>query len=101
MQTDLGDNVWYDVAWAQWAVVAGQGNFLICGGVAGANAFQQTRAVGAAPGSSGSNQCPLGGRIRFVGKWTGSSSSSSSSPGGLVAIGQVSITVRYKVLGLR
>lgn len=101
LQTDLGDGVFFDIAWVQWSVVAAGGNFLISGGVAGANAFQQTRAVGSAPGSSGSNQCPFGARFRFVGKWSGGSSSSSSSPGGLAPVGQVSVSIKYKVLGLR
>jgi hypothetical protein len=98
MQTDLGDNVWIDVA---GIVTSTGGTFLLSGGVSGANAFQQTRPVGTAPTSNFSNQFTLGGRIRFVGKWSqGSSSSSSSSSSGAIA-SAVSCTIRYKMLGLR
>lgn len=104
LQTDLGDGVWIDVAWILWAGLSGSATFLLCGGVAGANAFQQSRAAGTSPGSNGSNQMPLGGRIRFVGKSvvTGTSPSPSPSPSpGPPAVAGVQATISYKLLGLR
>ncbi len=101
MQTDLaGNGIWVDVAWCLWTGLAGQATFVLSGGVAGANAFQQSRAPGTAPGSNGSNQIPLGGRVRFVGKaiiGSGSSVSSSTS----LSIGRVTASIFYKLLGLR
>ncbi len=99
MQTRLADGTWFDVAWCLWTGTQGQASFWLSSGVAGANAFQQSRAVGTAPSSSGSNQCCLGGQVRFVGKSTlGASSSSSSSPGQPL---QVTVTITAKLLGLR
>lgn len=107
LQTDFGDGVWIDVAWLAWTGISGSATFLLAGGVAGANSFQQTRASGTAPSpTNSSNQIPLGGRIRFVGKSTvntsSSSSSSSSSSGGPAALTPgVLATIRFKLLGLR
>jgi len=99
MQTCLADGTWFDVAWCLWTGTQGSASFLLSGGVAGANAFQQSRASGTAPSSNGSNQCTLGGQIRFVGKSTlGASSSSSSSSGPPL---QVTVTICLKLLGLR
>lgn len=98
LQTDLGDGVWFDLAWCVWSALTGSANFLLSAGATGANAFQQTRAVGTAPASNGSNQCPLGGRIRFVGKSSlTQSSSSSGSPGNP----GVTVTIKYKLTPLR
>lgn len=90
-QTDLGDGVWLDVAWCLCTATSGTVTFLLSAGVAGAGVFQQTRAAGTAPGSSGANQCVLGGRIRFVGKAT---FTNGTSP-------KVTVTIRYRLLGLR
>lgn len=101
MQTDLGDGNWIDVAWIVWTGLSGSAVFALSGGVAGSNGLQQTRAAGTAPSSNGSNQIPLGGRVRFVGKATltlSGSSGSSISPG---LEGQVTASIRYKLLGLR
>lgn len=100
-QTDMGDGVWIDVAWLVWTATTPQtAIFALSGGVAGANSFQQTRAAGTAPASNGANQIPLGGRLRFVGKASlTSSGSSSSSSGG--AIPGVTATITVKQLGLR
>src|SRR5437016_3757201 len=68
LQTDMGDGMWYDAAWGISTITTGNANFLLSAGVGGANSLQQTRAAGTAPSSNGSNQFPLGGRIRFVGK---------------------------------
>lgn len=103
LQTDLGDGAWYDLAWCLWTGVAGSANFLLAAGIAGANSVQQTRQSGTAPASSGSIQAPLGGRIRFVGKTsisTGSSSVRSSSSGLPASVQQVVCTIQYKLLGL-
>jgi hypothetical protein len=91
MQGDLGDGVYVDLAWAVWTGTSGAATFLLAAGVAGAAGFQQTRAAGTAPASSGSNQCPVPGRIRFVGRavLTG-----GSSPA-------VTATIKYRELGLR
>lgn len=102
LQTDLGDGVWYDLAWCLWLGTSGSKNFLLAAGMDGANAVQQTRDAGTAPASSDSVQVPLGGRIRFVGKSSissGSGDSSSSSSAGDVQ--QVTCSIRYKILGLR
>ena len=100
LQTDLGDGKWVDVAWVVWTATTGTAVFAMGGGVAGANAFQQTRAIGTAPGSSGSNQIPLGGRLRFTGKASLGASASSSPPNsGVNAV--VTVTVTYKLMGLK
>lgn len=70
-QTDLGDGNWVDLAWVVWAGASNTSEvFLLSAGGVGAmnNAVDQSRAVGTAPASTGSIVCPLGGRIRFVGK---------------------------------
>jgi len=100
LQTDLGDGKWIDVAWIRSTAIAGPDLFLLSGGVAGANAFQQTRLVGTAPIGHGSNQFPLGGRIRFVGKSTAVTQAASSASGGVLPPG-ILCTIRYKLLGLR
>lgn len=101
MQTDLGDGVWVDVAWCVAATngISKPRTFTLAGGSAGANAFEQTRAVGQfpTPQANGSNQIPLGGRIRFVGKGI-LSGGSSSSPG---RTANVIVNITYKLLGLR
>ena len=106
MQTDLGDGNWVDVAWCTWTGTTGSAVFVLSGGVSGANSYQNSRPTGTAPTPlQGSNQIPLGGRIRFVGKasvTTGSSSSSarsSSSSSGTVT--GILATILYKQLGLR
>ena len=101
LQTRLRDtDVWVDVAWCVWTGTAGQAIFILSGGVAGANAVQNTRASGTAPGSNGSNQIPLGGQIRIVGKSTLGSQNPSSSPF-QAAPQQVTATIAVKLLGLR
>ncbi len=97
MQTDLGDGTWIDVAWLVWNGGQGTATFVLCGGGLGQmnNAFQQVRQVGQIPvvQTVGSNVVPLGGRIRFVGKATlvsGSSSIAGTTP-------QVLTTITYKL----
>lgn len=99
MQTDLGDGVWVDVAWCFWNGTQGSATFVLSGGVAGNNAFQQSRQAGAVPTpqANGSNAMVLGGRIRFVGR-TALSGGSSYSVGGFAG---VLATIRYKLLALR
>ena len=97
LQTDLGDGSWVDVAWCFWSNVTGSARFVLCGGGLGAmnNAFQQSRAEGAAPTpqANGSNACPLGGRVRFSG-YTRMIGGSSSAPGVATV---VSATITYKL----
>lgn len=98
MQTDLGDGVWVDVAWCMYTQKNAPATFVLSGGVAGANAFQQTRVAGSppTPQANGSNQIPLGGRVRFVGKaniYGGSSYVQGAFAG-------VLCTIKYKLLGL-
>jgi hypothetical protein len=99
MQTDLGDGVWIDVAWCFWNGTQGNATFILCGGVAGNNAFQQSRQAGAVPTpqANGSNAMALGGRIRFVGR-SSLSGGSSYIAGGFAG---VKATITYKVLGLK
>lgn len=97
LQTDLGDGVWVDVAWAYWNKADGTATFVLCGGGLGAmnNAFQQARQASAAPAAqaNGSNAVPLGGRCRITGFATtsGGSSSVSGTTAGVLA------TVTYKL----
>lgn len=97
LQTDLGDDTWIDVAWIVWVGGQGTATFVICGGGLGAmnNAFQQSRNAGQppTPQAAGSNAVPLGGRVRFVGKATlvsGSSSIAGTTP-------QVKTDITYKL----
>ncbi len=99
MQMDMGDNVWVDMNWLVSTIGQGTATFVFSNGIAGANTLQQSRNPGQppTPQSNGSNQLALGGRIRFVGKATlisGSSSIAGTTP-------QVLVNIRYKVLGLR
>ena len=97
MQTDLGDGVWVDVAWCFFNSVQAPGTFVLCGGGLGAmnNAFAVSRNSGSAPATqaSGSNQVPLGGRIRFTG-FTRMTGGSSSAPGVSTT---VSATITYRI----
>lgn len=91
MQTDLGDGVWVDVAWIVWTGTSGSAVFALAGGaLASSLAVVQSRAVGTAPGTNGSNQLPLGGRVRFVGK---STFTNGTAPA-------VAATLKYKGTGL-
>ncbi len=113
LQTDLGnvntpvvqgalDKHWIDVAWCVWTGVAGPALFVLSGGVAGANSFQQTRPVGTAPSSSSYNQFPLGGRVRIVGKSTISGTGNSSSSAGLPGVpAGVVVNIRLKLTNPR
>lgn len=98
MQTDMGDGVWVDVAWAVWNATLGKATFVLCGGVIGStsNSFQQTRSLSAMPATqaNGSNAVPLAGRVRFTGfaSATGGSSSVSGTTAGVTA------TIKYKLL---
>lgn len=80
LQTDLGDGTWIDVAWCFFNKVQGSSTFVLCGGGLGAmnNAFQHSRNSNSAPATqaNGSNQFPIGGRVRFTGftRMTGGSS---------------------------
>lgn len=97
MQTDLGDGVWIDVAGIVYTNVNVPGTFLLSGGIAGNNAFQQSRQVGGFPAANFSNAMVMGGRVRFVGKTTltGGSSAAAGVTAGMLA------TVTYKKLTFR
>ena len=99
MQTDLGDDIWVDVAWCLHTNPQVTGRYILSGGVAGANAVTQARQEGAfpQPQANGSNQIPLGGRVRFVGRSV-VVAGSSSAPGIVAA---VNVSIAYKLLGLR
>jgi hypothetical protein len=103
LQTSLDGVTWIDVAWAVWNGTSGTATFVLSGGVAGALAVQQSRQPGTAPTSNGAIQIALGGQIRFVGKasTTQSSSSSSSSPSGPAVIPGVTVSILFKLLGVR
>ena len=92
---------WVDLAWCVWAGTSGSATFLLAAGAFTANAFQQTRAVGTAPASNGSNQCQLPGQLRFVGKATVGAGSSSSSSGAPAVTPAVLATITYRQIGLR
>lgn len=99
MQTDLGDGTWVDMNWCTFNQSDGNGVFVMSNGVAGADTFQQSRQAGSVPSpqSNGSNQLPLGGRVRFVGQTT-TAGGSSAAAGGFAGI---TATIRYKLLPLR
>jgi hypothetical protein len=101
MQTDMGDGVWVDVAWCVYFSSQAPQTFVLCGGGSGTinNAFQQSRNPGQVPQpqANGSNQMPLGGRVRFVGQ-SKLTSGSSSAPGQPTV---VSATIKYRILALR
>lgn len=103
MQMDMFDGVWIDLCWCFWNGKQGTAIFVMSNGIAGANAFQQTRQSGEVPVNSssvqgnGSNQLALGGRIRFVGKAV--TSGGSMAAGGV--LGQISVTIKYRIQSLR
>ena len=99
MQTDWGDGNWFDVCGIVYTNPQAPGYFVLSAGVAGNNAFQQTRQAGSfpTPQTNFSNQMALGGRIRFVGKALISGSSSAVSGG----IWQMAATIRYRFTPLR
>jgi hypothetical protein len=99
LQTSVG-GAWYDVAWATFSALVGSFNCLLTGGAPVGAAVPQSRAAGSPPAGNGANQCVLGGAIRFVGKSSLGTGSSSSS-GGPGAAPQVLCTVRLHVVGLR
>jgi hypothetical protein len=92
LQTDLM-GTWIDLATCTWSDTSGSATFLLCAGApGGACAFRAWRAADVAPqGTESVPNCPLGGRVRFVGKavLTG-----GTSP-------QVTATVNVKLMGLR
>jgi hypothetical protein len=101
LQTDLfGNNVWVDVAGAVFTALTGTGLFVLSSGVPGPLGVQVTRLAGIAPQTTGANGMTLGGRLRFIGKTTLSSGSSSSSSSGSVGF-SCNVTINYKLLGLR
>lgn len=96
LQTDLNDT-WVDLAWLVATHSQGTARWVLCAGGCGTinNSFQQSRGVGAfpTPQTVGSNQAPLGSRIRFVGKATlisGSSSIAGTTP-------QVLANILYRI----
>lgn len=99
MQTDMGDGNWIDVAWCMHTGTQGSATFVLSGGVAGNNAFQQTRQANSPPNpqANGSNAMVLGGRIRFVGRsqFTGGSSYVAGAFVGVLC------TIKFHVLPLR
>ncbi len=101
MQTDCGDGVWIDIAWCTFTSIAPAATlvFLLASSQFGPNAFQQTRASGTAPSSTGSNEMGLLGRVRFVGKVTilGTSSSSMSVSSGTPALPAAGVLVKITV----
>jgi hypothetical protein len=100
-QCDCGDGVWVDIAWLTWTGTAGNATFCLTGGSFTANSLT-TRTAGTAPSPpAGSNQCPLGGRLRFVGKAIVNGSSGTgqpSSPSGQAP--SVACAIKVKLLGL-
>jgi hypothetical protein len=101
LQTDLGDGRWIDLAWCVYTGLT-TATFCLTSAFSVATVFQQTRSAGTAPSSNGSNAVPLGDRIRFIGAaTTSSSSSSSSSSGSPGVIPGVTVTIGYKLVGLR
>ena len=100
MQTDLNsDGTWFDVAWCVHTNKNVTGVYALSGGVAGANSVTQARQAGSfpTPQANGSNQIPLGGRVRFVGK-ADIVGGSSLSPG---IVSGIDVSVTYKLLGLK
>ncbi len=101
MQTDLGDGVWIDVAWAFYSQQqAPETHVLFGGGLGGgAGAFRKSRDANSlpTPQADGSNALPLGGRVRFSGGAI-LASGSSSAPGVSTV---VSVTIKYKLLAPR
>jgi len=93
LQTSVdGGTTWIDVAWCLLTSTSNGSNiFGLSAGSSGSNSFQQSRASGTAPSSNGSQQTPLGGIMRLVGKTTLSGGSSPS----------VTVTANFKLLGLR
>jgi hypothetical protein len=93
MQTNLGAGApWIDAAWCVSTNTANTTETFCLVVIPGSsNSFQQSRAVGTAPGSNGSNQMPMGGKIRFVGKTT---LSGGSTPA-------VKATIVYELVGVR
>lgn len=93
LQTSLdGGTTWIDLAWCLLTETSnGTSIFVLSAGSSGANAFQQTRAAGTAPASNSSQQTPLGGLLRLVGKTTLSGGTSPT----------VKVTASIKQLGLR
>jgi hypothetical protein len=104
MQGDMGDGVWFDMAWINYSTLTPI-NFMLFDGMPTSGVLQQqTRAVGTAPTpTTGSNQMPLPHRVRFIGKANvnaGSSSSSLSS--GVIALTPgVLCNVLYKLVAPR
>ena len=97
LQTDLGDGIWIDVAWCFFSSTQAPGTFVLVGGGAITNnAIELVRNSGSAPAvqANGSNNIPLGGRIRFTGftVMTGGSSSAAGVSTSILA------TITYKIL---
>lgn len=82
---------WIDVAWIKDAALSGTVTYVLSNGLAGANAYQQNRAAGTSPSTSGSQQIPLGGSLRFIGQ--------STLTGGTAPTAKV--TISFKLMGLR
>jgi hypothetical protein len=71
MQSSVDGGVtWFDIAGCLCTALSGSVTFAISCGSAGSLAVQQTRANGTAPSTSGANQLPLGGVVRFTGQQT-------------------------------
>lgn len=96
MQTDLGDGTWIDVAWCFFSSTQAPGTFVLSGGTLAANnAIEHARQSGSAPAAqaNGSNNIPLGGRVRFTGftRMTGGSSSAAG------VSTKVEVTITFKL----
>jgi hypothetical protein len=109
-QGNLGDAFWFDLAWCTFTLLSGTASFLLSIGAFSANAVQQTRTVGTAPTPAlGNVQCTMPDLFRFVGKASVTASSSASpggggkasSPSAAGAIVGVTVSIRFKMLGLR
>jgi hypothetical protein len=88
-QMMLDGQAWIDLVWTGWAGLTGANDsFLLSAGSSGASAFQQSRQANTAPAGSEWNQCPLAGRLRFVGKVV------------ITGGGSVLCSVTYKLLAL-
>jgi len=90
VQQSLDGTNWFDLAWFLTTMTTGTEVWMLSTNSQGANALKQTRAAGAAPGSTGSTTMMMGGLIRFIGK-----TSLPTGPNAVLA------TVLAKFLGLR
>lgn len=101
LQTQLGDGQYIDLSWVTFnAIGNSKGVGVLTAGAFAGSGFMQTRQPGTPPSpANGSNSCPLGGQLRFIGQgnFTASQSSASSGPAG----NGVYVNILYRLIGLR